>query len=378
MPVSRYPILAVFTMVVGSAIGLPSTAPSQDDPPATRRPKLQVINGSDGPIEIFWLDGDGRRVSNGTVAARDQTTIETSIGHRFAIVDGEGDEVVVESKVPIQAFRFESDDPTGIPRFYTQRIDVDGFPIVASDKVDKHALDEAAYLVRMMLAKRPDVRDAMIASGARMCIMAHDEFTTELPEFAWMRPKDYWDARARGLGGSETDPLCTCAEENLLAYPGDPYSTECILIHEFAHNIHLRGMTNVDPTFDTRLQQTYERAMAAGLWKGKYASVNRHEYFAEGVQSWFDDNRENDHDHNHVDTREELVAYDPGLADLCREVFGDTELKYVKPTERLEGHLATYDPSQAPRFEWPERVREAQRRIRREAEARNDEANGNR
>ncbi len=31
--------------------------------------------------------------------------------------------------------------------------------------------------------------------------------------------------------------------------------------------------------------------MKAGLWKGKYASVNHHEYFAEGVQSWFDDNR---------------------------------------------------------------------------------------
>ena len=43
--------------------------------------------------------------------------------------------------------------------------------------------------------------------------------------------------------------------------------------------------------------------MEEGLWKGKYASVNHHEYFAEGVQSWFDNNRENDHDHNHVNTR---------------------------------------------------------------------------
>ena len=87
----------------------------------------------------------------------------------------------------------------------------------------------------------------------------------------------------------------------------------------------------MDPTFDARVKEAYDGAMKAGLWKGKYASVNHHEYFAEGVQSWFDNNRENDHDHNHVNTRAELLEYDPGLAALCREVFGDTELKYTKP-----------------------------------------------
>jgi len=177
------------------------------------------------------------------------------------------------------------------------------------------------------------------------------------------------------MGGSLTDPYCSCAEENLLAYEGDPYAAECIFIHEFAHNIHLRGMVNVDPTFDSRVKAAYETAMKAGLWKGKYASVNHHEYFAEGVQSWFDDNRENDHDHNHVDTRTELLEYDPALAELCREVFGDTELKYTKPQSRLTGHLEGYDPDKAPRFEWPERLRKAKDAIRAAAEKRSEEAN---
>jgi hypothetical protein len=61
-------------------------------------------------------------------------------------------------------------------------------------------------------------------------------------------------------------------------------------------------MVNVDPTFDPRLKAAYDSAMKAGLWRGKYAGTNHHEYWAEGVQSWFDDNRENDHDHNHVNT----------------------------------------------------------------------------
>ena len=238
-----------------------------------------------------------------------------------------------------------------------------------------------------MLARRPDVRAAMIKSGARLCIMAHDEYTTDLPEWAWladepepgfetMSTRDYRDARARGMGGSPTDPYCSCAEENVLGYDGDPYAAENILIHELAHNIHLRGMTNVDPTFDTRVREAYEAARSAGLWRGKYASVNHHEYFAEGVQSWFDDNRQDDHDHNHVNTRREMIDYDPRLAELCREVFGDTEFRYTKPATRLAGHLAGYDPAAAPKFEFPPRLNEARRLIRAAAERRNAEAQG--
>lgn len=342
---------------------------------AARRPRLQIINGSTQPVDVFWLKSDDERVPNGSVAPGENTVITTTIGHRFAVV-GQGDkaEAQVTSRQRVQAFRFDPSAPDGVPAFYTQRIEAHGYPIVASAKVNRYALKEAAYLVDLMLAKRPDVRNAMIQSGSRLCILAHNEFTTDLPDFAWLARKshsdfpglsgrDYWDARARGLGGSETDPLCACAEENLLGYPGDPFSTECILIHEFAHNIHLRGLMNVDPTFDARLRAAYAAAMKAGLWKGKYAGVNHHEYFAEGVQSWFDNNRENDHDHNHVDTRAELEAYDPALAAICREVFGDTVLKYTKPATRLTGHLAGYDPAAAPKFAWPERLRAAKAQI---------------
>jgi hypothetical protein len=256
---------------------------------------------------------------------------------------------------------------------YKKYVSAEGYPIIASEKVNDYALKEAAYLVNMLLAKRPDVRAAMIKSGSRLIIMAHNEFTTEVPEHAHLKPKSYWDARARGLGGSQTDPVCSCGEENLLCFRGDPYSTENILIHEFAHNIHLRGMVNVDPTFDKRVKEAYDAAKEKGLWKGKYASTNHHEYFAEGVQSWFDNNRENDHDHNHVNTRKELIEYDTGLADLCKEVFGDTELVYTKPQTRLKDHLAGYDPEQSPHFEWPERLKQANEEIRAKARKRSEE-----
>lgn len=262
-----------------------------------------------------------------------------------------------------------------LPAFYKKYISANGYPIVSSERVSDYALKEAAYLANLLLAKRPDVRDAMIQSGSHLIVMAHDEFTTQMPEHSHMKPKDYWDARARGLGGSETDPVCSCGEENLLCFEGDPYSTENILIHEFAHNIHLRGVVRVDKTFDPRLKKTYDAAMEKGLWKGKYAATNHHEYFAEGVQSWFDNNRENDHDHNHVNTRAELLEYDPGLAALCKEVFGDTEVRYTKPTTRLNGHMSGYDPSKSPRFVWPEHLIEMKDSLRKAAQKRDADAN---
>jgi len=384
-PRSKRPTIAML-VCLGFFVALPCTAFGRDGAKAPR-PKLQIINGSTQPLDVFWLKTESERVPNGSVAPGKDLVIATTLGHRFEIVGREDQaRATVASEVLVQAFRFQPDGKDGVPPFYTKSASAGGYPIVASARVNDYALAEAAYLVDMMLAKRPDLREAMIKSGSRLCILASTEFTTDLPEFAQfgeepmpafpgLSGKEYWDARARGTGGCETDPYCSCGEENLLGYPGDPYAAECILIHEFAHNIHLRGLANVDPTFGRRLKETYDKAMAQGLWKGKYAGVNHHEYFAEGVQTWFDNNRCNDHDHNHVHTRRQLLEYDPGLAAICREVFGDTALTYTKPATRLSGHMAGYDPSKAPTFAWPERLHEAQNQIRAAARNRDRRAN---
>ncbi len=255
-------------------------------------------------------------------------------------------------------------DSMKLDPFYKKYIHASGYPIVSSGEVNDYALKEAAFLVDMMLKKRPDIRQAMVDSGSRMIVIGHNEFTSDIPEYKHLRPKDFWDARARGLGGSRHDAVCSCAEENVLAFPGDPYSTENILIHEFAHNIHLRGLVNMDPTFDDRLRRCYDQAMKNDLWQSKYASTNHAEYFAEGVQSWFNNNRPPDHDHNHVDTRKELIEYDPGLAAICKEVFGATELAYIKPQRRLTGHMQGYDPKSAPTFKWPAHLNKTKQKIR--------------
>ena len=395
-----WPVRGLAALGVWLALFAPM-AIGAEPPPTTVR--LQVFNRSAEPAEIFALDDVGGRTAAGEVAPGGNTILAASPGQAYSIAgrDSGTEERTVASQ-PVKAFVFRPagvdnaavvDEAAGVGRviappaalkvdpFHSKYTSAHGFPIVASAAVSDFALLEAAYLVDALLAARPDVRRALIESGARLCLLGHDEYTTDLPEFAFLAAapmegfpgisgRDVWDARARGTGGSETDPYSSCGEENLLAYEGDPYAAECILIHEFAHVIHLRGMSNVDPSFDGRLRAAYDAAMRDGLWRGKYAAVNHHEYFAEGVQCWFDNNRVNDHDHNHVHLRSELLDYDPRLAALCKEVFGDTELRYTKPATRLTGHLAGYDPATAPRFRWPERLEAAKQEIRRQAEAR--------
>ena len=111
------------------------------------RPKLQIINGSSGTIDLFWLKNNSERVPSGSVEPGHDTVIDTSIGHRFEIVSrADKATATVTSQVPVQGFRFDPNGRDGIPAFYTQRVSAKGFPIVASSKVDPHALQELSLI----------------------------------------------------------------------------------------------------------------------------------------------------------------------------------------------------------------------------------------
>jgi cyclophilin family peptidyl-prolyl cis-trans isomerase len=237
--------------------------------------------------------------------------------------------------------------------FYQKYLPVDQLPVLSSTNASDFALREAAYIVRHMLSLRPDIIQVLATNHVKIVVMAYNEYTTDLPEQRHMQPPVYWDSRARGLGGR----TCSGAEENLLCYPGDPYSTENIFIHEFGHVIHGIAMKALDPSFDGRLRAAYASATNHGLWKGTYAGTGVGEYWAESVQDWFDNNRFDDALHNHVHTRVMLKEYDPGVAELCAEVFGEVSWRYQKPMERAPAertHLAGFDPVHAPRFRWRE------------------------
>ncbi|MEM7145215.1 MAG: sulfatase-like hydrolase/transferase [Verrucomicrobiota bacterium] len=383
---------------------LPFTpATDKDAPPASRsdgkKTTLTIRNNRTTPVTLHWIDPNGRRAQNYTVKGGSRQPLQSYAGHAFLAVDqnnkplGHFVAAANPALVDIPAITIPNQNgaesnPAHYPitkppkqldldPFYAKCLNLDGYLICASAKVDDYALREAAYLIDLMLANRPDIHQALAEGGSRLAIMGHREFTTDVPEHAAIAERgnksaDWWDRRARGLGGSETDPVASCGEENLLCFEGDPYAAENILIHEFAHSIHLRGLNRIDPTFDQRLRDIWKKALAAGLWEGKYPSTAHTEYFAEGVQSWFNNNRENDHDHNHVNTRAELKEYDPALAAILEEIFGDTELVYVKPQDRADqAHLEGYDYSSAPNFRWPKRLKLLDDAVKREAVERN-------
>ncbi len=224
----------------------------------------------------------------------------------------------------------------GVDAFYTKYVDAQGIPVISSGKVPDDALLVARDIINSMLAKRPDLRAAMIARKWRTGVIAEVEMTMDIPEYSRMkRPgaprdepvtqedRDYHANRSRGLGGNPT----TGAEENLLGYPGTRYFGEHIFVHEFAHAIMGGGIRDVDPKMHAEIGEAYKAAMDAGKYihpdgRKHYATTNAGEYWAEGVQWWFFSNFGECFAGNiRVDTPEEFAAYDPRLNELISRVF---------------------------------------------------------
>lgn len=208
--------------------------------------------------------------------------------------------------------------------FYGKYVDAEGIPILASPQVADAALTTACEIVVQMLSHRDDIREEMIAYGARVAVVGKDELLTDIPEFRNLGPD--W-TNARGAGATVDNPLSGCAEENLLCLPGDPYHGEKLLIHSFAHAMRSLGIIPLDSSFDPRLSAAYDAALQSGKWADTFAATNYPQYWAEGVQSWFDANREAsppDGIHGEINTRAELSSYDPTLYELISEYLPDS------------------------------------------------------
>jgi hypothetical protein len=120
-------------------------------------------------------------------------------------------------------------------------------------------------------------------------------------------------------------------------------------------------LVNGKPThWQVKVNKDDKVLIVFGGEKECYAHKNRAEYWAEGVQCWYDTNRTMDHDHNHIHTREQLEAYDPHLAQLCREVLGESPWRFVSPRERAgKSHLKGFDPADSPEVVDPEHIETA-------------------
>ncbi|NQT37143.1 MAG: hypothetical protein HQ581_06620, partial [Planctomycetes bacterium] len=259
--------------------------------------------------------------------------------------------------------------------FYEQHVTADSLLIVGSEKVSMHALREVGYLARKLLANRPDLMEKL--GGTRkmyVCVMAYNEMQTDLPECR--RMGSWWDYRARGLAGGSV----SCGEENVLGLRGDPWAGENIFIHEFAHGLH-GVMGGTDEGFNLRLKALYDQAKEGGRFRGYAIEGGIGEFWAEGVQAWFNCNGtirpksgggqssfeilgpQGEHV-CHLRTREQIMTHMPQYAELLDHAFRQNQWVYVPVANRLdEPHLSGFDPAKAPEFRWPAAVIEAFDRV---------------
>ena len=254
-------------------------------------------------------------------------------------------------------------DSLELDPFYRKYTDAFGIPITSSEKVPNTALLMARDIVNYMLMKRMDIREALIDRGARVLVMAETEMETDLPERSdWKKPtkedrrltpderenydkpggiasmtdKEYWNKRARGMGGTVT----SCAEENLLGYPDTRYYGENILVHEFSHNI-MGALRQADPALYAEIEPAYQAAKAKGLYQGQYAINTVAEYWAEGSQWWFWSNYEFYDSETRVQSPQDLKSYDPTLYRILERVYPGHHIpadvyysRNVKPARR--------------------------------------------
>jgi hypothetical protein len=216
--------------------------------------------------------------------------------------------------------------------FYRKTCEQSNIAIVASESVEDIAMEAAATRMAGLLSERRDLADSVAASIDGVAVIGRDQRITDLPEFEdlyTIHPGTDWHRLGRSFPGTEEIPVAVGAEENLLCLESDRYEGEDMFLRDFGWTIRRFGIAIADHDLDRDIETAYGRAIAANLWLNTVAEVNSDMYWAEGVQSFFDANNEEtdekDQIHNHVDTRDELRAYDPFLYELLVRAFGETD-----------------------------------------------------
>ena len=212
--------------------------------------------------------------------------------------------------------------------WYAKYVDADGIPVLGSAQVSDAALLKArANAIVLMRTAPRSVAATLRSQRNRIVILGLSETVRDIPEYAAAFPSSdadagYWG----GFGATKSLPITSGTEDNLLRNR----NLENVFIHEFGHTIAELGLAVSDPEFQSQLQShsTGHAKRACGTAPMRHPA--RRKYWAEGVQSYFDVNREGpsggDGVHNGVNTRSELEGYDRALFNLLNRVYGAVRL----------------------------------------------------
>jgi|GEM_PF-6470058 len=290
---------------------------------AQERPKLHITNASPKEVEVFWLRPEGGRIPNGRITPGGSTTISTTLGHRFVIVDASKETPVVSTGA-VQEFRYgaaalkKADSPV-----YEQR-QISGWTLHVNEKLiqqDTAPLDKALKLLRAQLDEIVRVVPAKAVAELRKVPLYFNpphangrEHAAYHPSADWLREHDHDPAMAKGVEFT-----------NVRIFEAETRRMPNFALHELAHAYHdcVLGFDNPE------IEAAFQHAQAAGKYdkvqrqdsEGRkrlakaYAMTNAKEYFAECSEAFF--SRNDFYPFN----REELKQHDPEMDALLEKLW---------------------------------------------------------
>jgi hypothetical protein len=228
-----------------------------------------------------------------------------------------------------------------IPACYTKFTWAREFPVVARSASDE-ALLQANDTIRKMFAYRHDVLKALIGEGFKLVVLGSSERVKDLPE-CQSSPSDFRStSKGSEMGYSRQSKLIVIPEKAILSKAGHEQSSESVVIGLFAKAAYEVTATRpVDPHWDerrdvqqyemrvkrldehfgARINELYASATKKGLWKGTAAGAAPLDYWATGVQLYFDAAGQVKNARKTLNTREDLMSYDPDLYALVNETM---------------------------------------------------------
>eukprot|EP00195_Chlamydomonas_chlamydogama_P015254 CAMPEP_0202891678 /NCGR_PEP_ID=MMETSP1392-20130828/1679_1 /ASSEMBLY_ACC=CAM_ASM_000868 /TAXON_ID=225041 /ORGANISM="Chlamydomonas chlamydogama, Strain SAG 11-48b" /LENGTH=532 /DNA_ID=CAMNT_0049575503 /DNA_START=91 /DNA_END=1690 /DNA_ORIENTATION=+ len=306
------------------------------------------INQTKEPVDLYWFY-DGGQNKHGTIQPGSNVYVGSYTFHQWKVLSqsgrflglhagGSATVTVTNNGCSIQYNAFTGngeEDPHQQGHMetangtYLKRGEALGIAIWAFECVEEAAVRRAEYVVQRMLeCSPPSIRERMVAAGAVIGVLGRNQVVTDLPPHSFMKYNAgrNLDKTSRGLGATSAIPVTSVGEENLMMDNDPLYPCQSILVHEFGHAVLNLAMT---PDQHERLCAAYNAALVSGHYSPDiYMMENEQEYFATGVEAWFESTIRTDVNGG-INTREKLQAQDPGLAVLVQETFGNGEWRYV-------------------------------------------------
>ncbi len=257
-------------------------------------------NGEAQPVELWWLDAQGKPVDLGAIAPGAIRPIQTFVGHVFALTDLAGgcrrivriDDVFAGTYLGTSRYRAAA-VRAGWHVFVDQALDPAAEP----------AHTALATIARLLAQAEAALPPAALAQVRNTPIFLHDHAG---PGGMFHPDPDWLVAHGRTvelLDGIEFSDAGVFID-TVRVQPG-------AVLHELAHAYQQRLPRADSATIDA----TYRHAMAGGLYRGvkrydgsvadAYAASNAVEYFAELSEAYFSRND------FFPFTRADLAAYDP-------------------------------------------------------------------